>query len=491
MNKTAIVIGSGFGGIASAIRLKAMNYDVTLIEKNSDLGGRARTFVRNGYTYDAGPTVITAPYLIEELFLLFKKNIKDYVKIIPLKIWYQFIFSDLSKFNYSGDEEDNITEITKINPNDIDGFKKLIKLSEKIFNKGYLELSDKPFSKFTFMLKQIPSLILLKSYLSVYTLVSKFLKNEKLRKIFSVHPLLVGGNPFSTTSIYTLILFLEKKWGVHYALGGTGKIISALEKLMNEIGIKIIKNDEVIRIITDKKNVTGVVTKNNKTINSKIIICNADPPFVYKCLLDEKQNNFLFKNKIKRMNYSMGLFVYYFGSKKKYNNVEHHSIYFGDSYKELLNQIFDKKILNDDISFYLHRPTATDPTMAPNNKDCFYVLVPVPNNLSNINWSEEGERFKKIIIKKLSSTLLPGIEEFIEEDFYITPDYFENELKTLHGSGFSIQPKFSQSAYFRFHNKSEIYNGLYFVGAGTHPGAGIPGVLSSAKILDKIIPVAK
>ena len=491
MNKTAIVIGSGFGGIASAIRLKAMNYDVTLIEKNSDLGGRARTFVRNGYTYDAGPTVITAPYLIEELFLLFKKNIKDYVKIIPLKIWYQFIFSDLSKFNYSGDEEDNITEITKINPNDIDGFKKLIKLSEKIFNKGYLELSDKPFSKFTFMLKQIPSLILLKSYLSVYTLVSKFLKNEKLRKIFSVHPLLVGGNPFSTTSIYTLILFLEKKWGVHYALGGTGKIISALEKLMNEIGIKIIKNDEVIRIITDKKNVTGVVTKNNKTINSKIVICNADPPFVYKHLLDEKQNNFLFKNKIKRMNYSMGLFVYYFGSKKKYNNVEHHSIYFGDSYKELLNQIFDKKILNDDISFYLHRPTATDPTMAPYNKDCFYVLVPVPNNLSNINWSEEGERFKKIIIKKLSSTLLPGIEEFIEEDFYITPDYFENELKTLHGSGFSIQPKFSQSAYFRFHNKSEIYNGLYFVGAGTHPGAGIPGVLSSAKILDKIIPVAK
>ena len=490
MNKTAIVIGSGFGGIASAIRLRAMNYDVTLIEKNSDLGGRARTFVRNGYTFDAGPTVITAPYLIEELFLLFKKNIKDYVKIIPLKIWYQFIFSDLSKFNYSGDLEDNITEISKINPSDINGFKKLIKFSEKIFNKGYLELSDKPFSKFTFMLKQIPALILLKSYLSVYTLVSKFIKNEKLRKIFSVHPLLVGGNPFSTTSIYTLILFLEKKWGVHYVLGGTGKLVSALEKLMNEIGIKIIKNDEVTKIITNKKTVTGVVTKNNKTINSKIVICNADPPFVYKYLLDKKQNNLFFKNKIKRMNYSMGLFVYYFGSKKKYNNIEHHSIYFGDSYKELLNQIFDKKILNDDISFYLHRPTATDPTMAPNNKDCFYVLVPVPNNLSNIKWVEEGERFKKIIIKKLSSTLLPQIEDFIEEDFYITPDYFEGELKTLHGSGFSIQPKFSQSAYFRFHNKSEIYNGLYFVGAGTHPGAGIPGVLSSAKILDKIIPTA-
>lgn len=488
MSKNAVVIGSGFGGIASAIRLRAMNYNVTLIEKNSDLGGRARTFHKNGYTFDAGPTVITAPYLLEELFSLFKKDIKDYVKIIPLKIWYQFIFSDLSKFNYTGDHHENLKEISKFNSNDIQGFEKLLKFSEKIFNKGYLELSDTPFSKFSFMLKQIPSLLILKSYLSVFKLVSKFLKNEKLRKIFSVHPLLVGGNPFSTTSIYTLILFLEKKWGVHYALGGTGKIISSLEKLMNEIGINVIKNDEVIKITTEKKNVTGLITKNNKIINSKIIICNADPPFVYKNLLDEKQNSFLFKTKIKRMNYSMGLFVYYFGSKKKYHNVEHHSIYFGDSYKELLDQIFNKKILNDDISYYLHRPTATDPTMAPPDKDCFYVLVPVPNNLSNIKWSEEGERFKQVIIKKLSSTLLPKIEDFIEEDFYVTPDYFETELKTLYGSGFSIQPKFSQSAYFRFHNESEIYKGLYFVGAGTHPGAGIPGVLSSAKILDKIVP---
>ncbi|NDA88454.1 MAG: phytoene desaturase, partial [Betaproteobacteria bacterium] len=368
----------------------------------------------------------------------------------------------------------NLQEISKINSADIIGFEKLLKFSEKIFNKGYLELADKPFSNFFFMLKQIPSLLLLKSYLSVYKFVSKFLKNEKLRKIFSVHPLLVGGNPFSTTSIYTLILFLEKKWGVHYALGGTGKIVNALEKLMNEIGVKIIKDDEVIKIITDKKNINGVITKSNKVINAKIVVCNADPPFVYKYLLDKKQNTFLFEKKMKRMNYSMGLFVYYFGSKKKYNDVQHHTIYFGDSYKDLLNKIFEK--------------TATDPTMAPKDKDCFYVLVPVPNNLSKIKWDNESERFKKIIIKKLSSTLLPNIEEYIENDFYITPDYFEKELRTLHGSGFSIQPLFSQSAYFRFHNKSEVYNGLFFVGAGTHPGAGIPGVLSSAKILDRIVP---
>ena len=488
MNKKAIIIGSGFGGIASAIRLRAMNYDVTLIEKNSDLGGRARIFYKNGYTFDAGPTVITAPYLIEELFLLFKKNINDYVKIVPLKTWYQFIFSDLSKFNYTDNHKTNLSEISKIDSKDIIGFEKLLKFSEKIFNKGYLELADKPFSNFFFMLKQIPALLMLKSYLSVYKFVSKFLKNEKLRKIFSVHPLLVGGNPFSTTSIYALIIFLEKKWGVHYALGGTGKIITGLEKLMNEIGVKIIKNDEVIKIITDKKKISGVITKSNKTINAEIVVCNADPPFVYKYLLDEKQNTFLFEKKIKRMNYSMGLFVYYFGSKKKYNDVEHHTIYFGDSYKDLLNKIFEEKVLTDDISYYLHRPTATDPTMAPKDKDCFYVLVPVPNNLSKIKWNEEAERFKKIIIKKLNSTLLPNIEEYIENDFYVTPDYFEKELRTLHGSGFSIQPLFSQSAYFRFHNKSEIYEGLFFVGAGTHPGAGIPGVLSSAKILDRIVP---
>ncbi|NBV93676.1 MAG: phytoene desaturase, partial [Proteobacteria bacterium] len=313
MSNKAIVIGSGLGGIASAIRLRAKNYDVTLIEKNSDLGGRARTFYKNGYTFDAGPTVITAPYLIEELFLLFKKNINEYVKIIPLQIWYQFIFSDLSKFNYTSDHKVNLQEISKINSEDIIGFEKLLKFSEKIFNKGYLELADKPFSNFFFMLKQVPSLLLLKSYLSVYKFVSKFLKNEKLRKVFSVQPLLVGGNPFSTTSIYALILFLEKKWGVHYALGGTGKIVTALEKLMNEIGVKIIKNDEVVKIITDEKNIYGVVTKSNKTINANIVVCNADPPFVYKHLLDKNQNTFLFEKKIKRMDYSMGLFVYYFG----------------------------------------------------------------------------------------------------------------------------------------------------------------------------------
>ena len=249
-----------------------------------------------------------------------------------------------------------------------------------------------------------------------------------------------------------------------------------------------IKNAEVTEILTENKKVKGVKINNSKIINSDYVICNSDPPNVYNNLIKSKEDyDFLFKQKMKRMDYSMGLFVYYFGTKKKYENVEHHTIKFGNKYKEHLDDIFNSKKLNDDISYYLHRPSSTDKSMAPEGNDCFYVLVPVPNNQSKINWSVEGEKMKNLVIDKMQNDLMPNLKENITEDFYLTPDYFEKDLNTKHGSGFSIQPKFSQSAYFRFHNKSEVYDGLYFVGAGTHPGAGVPGVLSSAKVLDKII----
>ena len=487
MKNKLIVVGSGFGGIAAALRMRAKGYEVTLLEKQADLGGRARVFTKDGFTYDAGPTVVTAPYLFNELFSLFKKNIEDYVKIVPLDLWYRFVFNDGSVFNYSGNENEMESQISKIS-NDLNGYKKLITFTEKIFNKGFVELSDKPFNNFLFMIKQIPALLKLKSYQSVYQLVSSYISNEKLRRIFSMHPLLVGGNPFSTTAIYALILFLEKKWGIHYAMGGTGKIVEALEKLMKEEDITILKNAEVVEFLTKNKKITGIQLKNGSIINCDYLICNSDPPNVYKNLIkSNNQYNFLFNQKIKRMNYSMGLFVYYFGSKKKYNNIAHHTICFGDSYQDHLKKIFDDKILTDDISYYLHRPTATDPGMAPENHDAFYVLVPVPNNLSGINWKEKGDSFKDLVIAKMEKTTLPNLRENIVSDFYLTPDYFEQELSTLHGSGFSIQPKFTQSAYFRFHNQSEIFSNMFFVGAGTHPGAGMPGVLSSAKVLDKLL----
>ena len=484
----SIVIGSGFGGIAAALRLKAKGHKVKLIEKHPDLGGRARVFRRNGFVFDGGPTVITAPYLIDELFTLFKKNSKDYIELAPLKIWYQFIFEDKHKFNYSGDEADMKNQIEKLNKDDVKGYEELVNFTKKIFDKGFMELADVSFDKPFVMIQQLPALLKLKSYKSVYSLVSSYVKNEKLRRMLSMHPLLVGGNPFTTTSIYGLILYLEKKWGIHYSMGGTGKIIKGFEKLMNEVGIEIIKDNEVTKIISNNNKITGVQLNNHTNIEADNVICNADPPAVYEKLLNGNENSsFLFKWKKNRMEYSMGLFVYYFGTKKIYNNVEHHTIKFGNKYKEHLDDIFDKKKLNKDISYYLHRPSATDKSMAPEGNDCFYVLVPVPNNQSGIDWNVEGEKIKNLVVDKMEKDLMPNLKDNIIEDFYLTPDYFEKDLNTKFGSGFSIQPKFTQSAYFRFHNKSEIYDGLYFVGAGTHPGAGVPGVLSSAKVLDKIL----
>ncbi len=487
MAKKILVIGSGFGGLASALRMRAKGYDVTLVEKHKELGGRARVFKKDEFIFDGGPTVITAPYLFEELFNLYNKKISNYVNIVPLDLWYRFVFDDGFIFDYSGNEEKMRNQINQLSKKDVKGFNELVDFTKKIFNKGFTDLSDKSFNNLGFMIKQVPSLLKLKSYQSVYKLVSNFISNEKLRRAFSMHPLLVGGNPFTTTSIYALILYLEKKWGIHYAMGGTGKVVEALEKLMVEEKIKIQKGAEVSEILVENKKVKGVIINNQKQINCDYIICNSDPPNVYKNLIKEKNYGFLFKQKMKRMNYSMGLFVYYFGSKKQYNNIAHHTIFFGKSYKEHLIKIFDKKVLSDDISYYLHRPSATDPSMAPKGQDAFYVLVPVPNNLSGINWSTKGESFKQLILNKMDETLLPGIKKNVVSDFFLTPDYFETELNTLHGSGFSIQPQFTQSAYFRFHNKSEVYKDLYFVGAGTHPGAGMPGVLSSAKVLDKLL----
>ncbi len=484
----SIVVGSGFGGIAAALRLKAKGHKVKLIEKHPDLGGRARVFKKNGFIFDGGPTVITAPYLINELFELFKKDPKNYIELSPLKIWYQFIFEDKSKFNYSGDEANMIKQIEDISKDDVEGYQKLVNFTKKIFDKGFTELAHVPFDRPFVMMQQLPALLKLKSYKSVYSLVSSFIKSEKLRRMLSMHPLLVGGNPFTTTSIYGLILYLEKKWGIHYSMGGTGNIIKGLEKLMLEEGIDIIKNSEVTEIISKKNKISGIKLNDQEIIEAENVVCNADPPAFYEKMLKKNgQGSFIFNWKKKRMEYSMGLFVYYFGTKKTYPNVEHHTIKFGNKYKEHLEDIFNNKKLNNDISYYLHRPSATDKTMAPKGNDCFYVLVPVPNNQSKIDWKTEGEKMKNLVIDKMEKDLIPNLRENIATDFYLTPDYFEKELNTKFGSGFSIQPKFTQSAYFRFHNKSEIYDGLYFVGAGTHPGAGVPGVLSSAKVLDKLL----
>ncbi len=314
----SIVIGAGFGGIATALRLRAKGHKVTIIEKHPDLGGRARVFKKDGFVFDGGPTVITAPYLINELFELFKKDPKNYIELSPLKIWYQFIFEDKTRFNYSGDEEEMKNQIENLSEVDVKGYEKLVTFTKKIFDKGFTELADVPFDKPFVMLQQLPALLKLKSYKSVYSLVSSYIKNEKLRRVLSMHPLLVGGNPFTTTSIYGLILYLEKKWGIHYSMGGTGNIIRGLEKLMNEVGVEIIKNSEVNKIILEKNKITGVQINNQTNINANNVICNADPPAVYEKLLNENNNSsFLFKWKKKRIGIFYGTICLLFLGQRK------------------------------------------------------------------------------------------------------------------------------------------------------------------------------
>ncbi len=487
MKKTALVVGSGFGGIASALRLKALGYNVTLIERLGQIGGRARVFKRSGYTFDAGPTVITAPFLFDELFNLFNKKRENYVKFIRLDPWYRFYFSENKKvFDYSDKIKKTESEIGKFNQNDINGYRELLKFSEKIFNVGFSKLSFTPFHNFWFMIKQVPSLLFLKSYLSVFKLVGKFIKNKQLRQALSIQPLLLGGNPITTTSIYNLIHYLERKWGVHYALGGTGKLVSALEQLMREEKITIKKNSEVTKILTHNNKVIGVQVKKKNYYAEKVIV-NADPAYTYKYLLDNQYNKKWSSKKINKLDFSMGLFVIYFGTKKKYNNIAHHTIWMGKRYEGLLKDIFKKQILADDFSLYLHRPTATDKSMAPKGCDCFYVLSPVPNLKGKIDWTNKAEEYKDKILSALEQSILPDLRKNLDVCFYMTPLDFKNDYLSLNGTGFSISPIFKQSAWFRFHNKSENFDNLYFAGAGSHPGAGVPGVISSAKVIENLI----
>jgi len=485
MNK-AVVIGGGFGGMASALRLRAKGYDVVIIDQCERLGGRAQQHKVGGFVFDAGPTVVTAPFLFEELFSLFDKRLEDYIQLVPVEPWYRFVYPDNSHFDYGGTIEETLARIDEIEPEDKAGYKALLAQSEAIFDVGFTQLSDKPFHKISTMLKQVPALIRLNCYRTVWQMVCTYLKSDKLRQAFSIQPLLVGGNPFATTSIYSLIHFLERKWGVHFAMGGTGAMVDGFEALMREEGIQIKLNTRVNNLTIDSNRVTQVHT-NKGTFECDKLVSNIDPKFLYRNLVPKTNQRLGAKVKTKHAKLSMGLFVLHFGTTKKYPDVVHHTIWLGKRYEALLSDIFDKKILADDFSLYLHRPTATDPSMAPDGCDSFYVLAPVPNNLSGIDWAEQEKAYGDKIIQALESTIMPDLSAHIVHRFAKTPTDFEHDFSSVEGSGFSIAPSFQQSAWFRFHNKSEGPENLYLCGAGTHPGAGLPGVLSSAKVVDSLI----
>lgn len=486
----AVVIGSGFGGLAAAVRLGAKGYDVTVLERLDQPGGRARVHRLDGYTFDAGPTVVTAPFLFEELWALCGKKMSDDIDMRAVTPFYRVRFHDGAVFDYTGDGAHMRREIARFNPADVEGYDRFVEMSEAIFKVGFERLAHVPFGSLGSMLKIVPDMVKLESYRTVYGLVAKFIRDERLRQVLSFHPLLVGGNPFSTTSIYTLIAFLERKWGVHFPMGGTGSLVKGIVGLIEGQGGEVRCGAEVRQILVDGGRAKGVELASGERIEADVVVSNADAAWTYRYLVAPEHRRAWTDARIERARYSMSLVVWYFGTKKKYPDVAHHTILLGPRYKELLADIFDRKVLAEDFSLYLHRPTATDPSLAPEGCEAFYVLSPVPHLDADVDWRTKAEPYRRAIQRYLSETVLPGLDESLTVSHVITPQGFHDELLSFKGAAFSIEPVLTQSAWFRPHNASEDIEGLYLVGAGTHPGAGMPGVLSSARVLDTVVPDA-
>ncbi len=483
-----LVIGSGFGGLSAAIRLQAQGHDVTIVEKLDKAGGRAYVFEQDGFTFDAGPTIITAPWLIEEMFELCGVRTKDYVDLTRLDPFYNIRFEDGSRFHYNGDGDHLRREVARFNPDDVAGYDRFVERTADIFKTG-MALIDKPFPNYASMLKVLPDLVRLRADRSVAAYASQFVTDERLRQVFSFHPLLVGGNPFSSSSIYALIHTLEREWGVWFAMGGTGALVKALVRLFTDIGGEIRYESEVASINVDRasKRATGITLVDGETLQADAVVSNGDVAQVYQSLIPAWARPRMTDRKLEKYDYSMSLFVIYFGTNRTYGDIAHHEILMGPRYKALLEDIFERKLLADDFSLYLHRPTATDPSLAPPGHDCWYVLSPVPHLGGNVDWARVGDRYRDRIMEYLEERYLPDLRQHIVTERRIDPRYFRDTLNSYLGSAFSVQPTLLQSAYWRPHNKDRDIGGLYFAGAGTHPGAGVPGVLSSGKIVADLI----
>ncbi len=486
----AVVIGSGFGGLAAAVRLGARGYRVTVLEKLDAPGGRAYVHRQDGFTFDAGPTVITAPFLFEELWGLAGRTMADDIDMRPVSPFYRIRFHDGVTFDYTGDAAAMRREVERLAPGDVAGYERFLRTSEEIFRVGFEQLGDVPFRSWTDMARIAPAMVKLQSYRTVYGLVAKHVKDDRLRQVMSFHPLLVGGNPFSTTSIYTLIAFLERKWGVHFPVGGTGALVQGLCKLIEAQGGAVRCGAEIRQILLDGRRAVGVELTTGERVSAEVVVSNADSAWTYRYLIPPEARRRWTDRRIEKQRYSMSLFVWYFGTRRQYPEVAHHTILLGPRYRGLLEDIFDRHVLADDFSLYLHRPTATDPSLAPPGCDGFYVLSPVPNLLGGTDWSEAAERYRRSIEELLGRTVLPGLRDAVVTSRLLTPQDFQDRLSSFRGAAFGMEPLLTQSAFFRPHNESEDVERLYIVGAGTHPGAGLPGVLSSARVLDKVVPHA-
>ncbi|MEZ4861295.1 MAG: phytoene desaturase [Caldilineaceae bacterium] len=488
MTKKIIVIGSGFGGLNVATRLATRGYDVELFEKRDKLGGRAYVYEINGFKFDGGPTVITAPWLFDETWQLAGRKREEYFQLVPCDPFYRIFDHTGRHFDYNGDHDFILNQIEQWNPADKAGYERFMHTTKDIFTTG-MGLIDQPFLKLTDMLKVVPDLIRLQSYKSVYSYVSQFIQDDFLRRCFSFHPLLIGGNPLDAASLYVLIHYLEREWGIHYALGGTGAIVQAYGRLMDELGVKVRLKAEVQEILVEGRQVRGVRLADGTIHKADAVISNADVAWTYLNLLPAQARRKNSDRRINRLRYSMSLFVIYFGTKRRYTDTQlaHHNIILSERYNGLLRDIFAAKELPTDFSLYLHMPTITDPSMAPAGHEAFYVLSPVPHLGAPIDWRTQARPYRNAIMQLLEEQYLPDLQANIVAEHTIDPLHFRDTLNSHLGSAFSVQPILTQSAWFRPHNRSEDFDNLYFVGAGTHPGAGLPGVLSSAKIVDDLI----
>lgn len=488
MSKKIIVIGSGFGGLSAAVRLALRGHEVELFEKRDKLGGRAYVYEVNGFKFDGGPTVITAPWLFDEIWTLAGRKREDYFQLVPCDPFYRIFDHTGRHFDYNGDHAFTLQQIERWNPGDKAGYERFIHSTKAIFETG-MALIDKPFLSVLDMVRVAPDLVRLQSYRSVYGYVSQFIQDDFLRRCFSFHPLLIGGNPFDAASLYVLIHYLERQWGIHYAMGGTGAIVQAFARLLQELGVKVQLNSAVAEILTAGRKVTGVRLADGAIHKADVVVSNADVAWTYLNLLPAAQRRKNSDRRIKGLKYSMSLFVIYFGTKRRYTdtNLAHHNIILSERYQGLLHDIFDKQVLPEDFSLYLHMPTISDPSIAPPGHEGFYVLSPVPHLGASVDWTQKARPYRNAIMRFLEENYLPDLQANLVAEHYIDPLHFQNTLNSYLGSAFSVQPILTQSAWFRPHNRSEDFDNLYFVGAGTHPGAGLPGVLSSAKIVENLI----
>lgn len=489
MQKDVIIIGSGFGGLSAGIRLAAQGHRVTIYEKRDKPGGKAYVYETQGYTFDAGPTVITAAWLFDELWRAAGKCREDYFELKPCLPYYRLWDHRRRHFDYSGDEAALLAEIERFNPADKEGYKRFMATTKPIFQKGFVELADKPFLHFSDMVRVAPDLVKLRSYLSVYRYVSEFIQDDFLRRCFSFHPLFIGGNPLDSSSIYAMVHYLEREWGIFYAVGGTGKIVKSMAQLFAEVGGTLHLNKAVAEILVENRRVVGVRLEDGTTARADVVVANSDAAYTYTSLIAPRHRKIYTDRRIAWMKHSMSLVVIYIGVNRRYDNhgLAHHNIIFGQRYAGLLRDIFNKKKVAEDFSLYLHMPSLNDRSVAPEGGETFYVLAPVPHLGSRVDWSLVGPRYRDSILHFLETNYLPDLRRHIVVSHMVDPRYYRDTLNSYLGAAFALQPTLTQSAWFRPHNQSEEFENLYFVGAGTHPGAGLPGVLSSAVIAERLI----